>query len=84
MAYKQFLKLMRSALRDSGAVPRADVAAFSTQCMRRGGDTALFNGGFSASERRDIGHWATPAVERSYLELELNQQLALIKGFKCV
>ena len=54
--------------------------AGDTQSLRSGGDTFLHAQGLTAEERRDVGQWATPLVERGYLRRTLREKLTFMRA----
>ena len=51
-----------------------------TQSLRAGGDTFLHACGLTAEQRRDVGQWATPLVERGYLRRTLREKLVFMRA----
>ena len=74
-----YLRGFRAAVRICcGFGPKA-VMEIGTQSLRSGGDTWLHAQGMTAEERRDVGQWATPLVERGYLRRTLTERLAFMR-----
>ena len=81
-AYPKWNRLFRKGLGDNcGIKDKDEQKEYGLQSMRSGGDTHLWNKGVSAEERRDIGGWATPSVERSYLRKRLKDSLKFSKFY---
>ena len=73
--YKVTLSLMRRALRECCDYSAELSRDFGTQSLRRGGDTALFDGGVTQEKRQLLGMWKTPTVELSYIGFSAQQHL---------
>ena len=73
--YKATLDMMRRALKECCGYSKSLCKAFGTQSCRRGGDTALFDGGVTQEKRQLLGMWKTPTVELSYIGFSAQQHL---------
>lgn len=78
--YDAYLDGFRRATRVVCGWSAKAVKELGTQSLRAGGDTWLHAQGMTAEQRRDIGQWATPLVERGYLRRTLKDKLAFMRG----
>ena len=78
--YGAYLSAFRRAARECCGFSKAACKELGTQSLRSGGDTFLHAQGLTAEERRDVGQWATPLVERGYLRRTLREKLAFMRA----
>jgi hypothetical protein len=79
LAYDHYKSRFRAALEQCCGMTKTAARLFGMHSMRSGGDTHLFNMGFSSQARRDIGGWATDLVERGYLRMRCKQMFDLAR-----
>ena len=77
--YSAYLHGFRRAARCCCGFGAEAAKELGTQSLRSGGDTYLHAMGVSAEERRDVGQWATPLVERGYLRRTLKEKLSFMR-----
>ena len=80
--YSAYLHGFRRAARCCCGFGAEAARELGTQSLRSGGDTYLHAMGVSAEERRDVGQWATPLVERGYLRRTLKDSKLEFPGTK--
>ena len=78
--YGAYLRGMRRAARECCGLSALAVKELGTQSLRAGGDTHLHACGMTAEQRRDVGQWATPLVERGYLRRTLRAKLLFMQA----
>jgi hypothetical protein len=78
-AYNHYLSRFRAALQDCCSMNKKEADMFGMHSMRSGGDTHLFNQGFSQEARMAVGGWATALVERGYLRLRTSEMYDLTR-----
>jgi hypothetical protein len=78
-AYNHYLSRFRSAMRACCGLTKAEANMFGLHSMRSGGDTHLFNKGFSKQSRMAVGGWATELVEQGYLRLRSKELFDLTR-----